>query len=64
MISTIGRKPSCAAPSAVAENRRLRDRRVEDALPAELSVQPPRDPEDAAGDRDVLAEEDHRRASL
>ena len=39
--------------------RQLGDRRVEDALRPVLLVQPRRDREDAAGDRDVLAEEDH-----
>ena len=39
--------------------RQLRDRRVEDACRPVLLVQPRRDREDAAGDRDVLAEEDH-----
>ena len=42
-----------------SENRGLRDRGVENALPAELPVQPPRDPENAARYRDVLAEENH-----
>ena len=36
----------------------LRDRRVEDPVGAVLLVQARRDREDAAGDRDVLAEED------
>ena len=42
-----------------ARQRELRDRRVEDARRPVLLVQPRRDREDAAGDRDVLAEEDH-----
>ena len=42
-----------------AGERELRDGRVEDALRAVLLVQAGRRGEDAAGDGDVLAEEDH-----
>ena len=42
-----------------AGHRQLGDRRVEDALGAVLLVQAGRDREDATGERDVFAEQDH-----
>jgi hypothetical protein len=47
-----------------AGHRELRDGRVEDALHAVLLVQPRGRHEHAAGERDILAEEDDRRVSL
>ena len=44
----------CAERSA--ENRAFSDRCVEDSLGAELAVEPAGDPENTAGDRDVLSE--------
>ena len=62
MISTIGRMPPIAAPMPGADERRLGQRRVADALRAELVEQPLADGEAAAVAADVLAhQEDARR---
>ena len=58
MISITGRSPEIAAPNAAPVERELRDRRVEDALPPVLLVQPGGHGEHAARERHVLAEED------
>ena len=59
MISMTGRRPVHRRPERGAGERQLGDRRVEDPLRPVLVVQAGRRREHAAGDGDVLAEEDH-----
>ncbi len=58
MISTTGRMPAMAAPTAEPDDRRLRDRRVPDAV-AEALAQPAGQAEHVAAVADVDAGEKH-----
>ena len=59
MISKTGRRPVDGAAERRAGERQLGDRRVEDAVGAVALREAGGRLEDAAGARDVLAEEDH-----
>ena len=58
-ISQTGRMPTTAAPIARADDPRLRERRVHDAVGAELLEEAVGDLERAAEDADVLAHQQH-----
>ena len=63
IMSTIGRMPVMAAPTADAGVAGLGDRRVDHALGAELLHQPEQDLEGGAGLGDVLADDEQTRVA-
>ena len=63
-ISATGRIPIIAAPTAAPDDGGLGDRRVDDALLAELRDEPVGDLEGAAVDADVLAEQEDALVAL